>query len=85
VRGATGADVGLATTGVAGPDPQDGNAPGLVFVAVTTPGGSWVRRLDLDGDRAAVRAGAVDGVLSLALDVLAGPSAAHGDPGVATV
>ncbi|GAB7190631.1 CinA family protein [Kineococcus sp. NUM-3379] len=28
------ADVGVATTGVAGPDPQDGAAPGTVFVAV---------------------------------------------------
>ncbi|WP_396134545.1 CinA family protein [Cellulomonas sp. ATA003] len=28
VRARLGADVGLATTGVAGPDPQDGHAPG---------------------------------------------------------
>ncbi|QAY70593.1 CinA family protein [Xylanimonas protaetiae] len=71
VRRATGADVGLATTGVAGPDPQDGKAPGLVYVAVATPERATVRRLDLPGGRAAVRAGAADGVLSLALEVLA--------------
>jgi nicotinamide-nucleotide amidase len=29
------ADIGLAVTGVAGPDPQDGEAPGTVFLAVT--------------------------------------------------
>jgi nicotinamide mononucleotide (NMN) deamidase PncC len=32
-----GADGGLATTGVAGPDPQDGIAPGTVYVAVAGP------------------------------------------------
>jgi nicotinamide-nucleotide amidase len=71
VRDATRADVGLATTGVAGPDPQDGHAPGLVHVAVATPDAERVRRLDASGDRAAVRAAAVAGVLGLALDVLA--------------
>ncbi|AEG44009.1 CinA family protein [Isoptericola variabilis] len=72
VRRRTRADVGLATTGVAGPDPQDGKEPGLVFVAVSTPDRDEVRRLDLPGDRAAVRAGAAAGVLALAADVLAG-------------
>ena len=70
VRRAVGADVGLATTGVAGPEPQDGKAPGLVYVAVVTPEGEHVRRLDLRGDRPAVRQGAVDGVLTLALEAL---------------
>ncbi|MGC5168220.1 CinA family protein [Luteimicrobium sp. DT211] len=76
VRRATGADVGLATTGVAGPDPQDGHAPGLVFVAVVGPGRTVVRELHLAGGRAAVRAAAVDAALTLALDVLreAGPA-----------
>ncbi|NNU28243.1 CinA family protein [Isoptericola sediminis] len=64
-RAATGADVGLATTGVAGPDPQDGRPPGLVFVAVATPEGTAVRRCDLTGDRPAVRSGAVAAVLDL--------------------
>ncbi|GAB2460051.1 CinA family protein [Xylanimonas ulmi] len=70
VRRVARADVGLATTGVAGPDPQDGKAPGLAFVAVATPVRSLVRRLDLPGDRAAVRAGAADGVLTLAIEAL---------------
>jgi nicotinamide-nucleotide amidase len=67
VRSATGADVGLATTGVAGPEPQDGQAPGVVFVAVSTPVASEVHRLDLDGDRSQVIADAARGVLELAL------------------
>lgn len=71
VREALRADVGLATTGVAGPDPQDGHPPGLVHVAVVTPTDAQVRTLHLTGDRGAVRAGAVDGVLTLALATLA--------------
>lgn len=35
VRGRLGADVGVATTGVAGPGPQDGVAAGTVYVAVS--------------------------------------------------
>jgi len=35
-----GADFGVGITGVLGPDPQDGVAPGTVHVAVVGPGGS---------------------------------------------
>ncbi|MFG1951361.1 CinA family protein [Micromonospora sp. NPDC048830] len=54
-----GADWGLATTGVAGPQPQDGKPVGLVYVAVAGPGGAEVRRLDLDGGRDHIRSAAV--------------------------
>ncbi|MFK4070951.1 CinA family protein [Streptomyces sp. NPDC029674] len=37
VRKVLGADWGLATTGVAGPDPQDGQPVGTVYVAVSGP------------------------------------------------
>lgn len=37
VRKVMGADWGIATTGVAGPEPQDGQAVGTVFVAVHGP------------------------------------------------
>ena len=70
VRSRLGADVGLATTGVAGPDPQDGHAPGTVHVAVATPDGTHVRSLRLDGDRARVRSLTVDAVLALAVQVV---------------
>ncbi len=66
-RARTGADLGVSTTGVAGPDPQDGLAPGTVFVAVSGPRGVDVVALDLEGDRAAVRAAAVDAALDLVL------------------
>jgi nicotinamide-nucleotide amidase len=63
-----GADWGLATTGVAGPEPQDGKPVGLVFVAAAGPTGTAVRRLDLDGGRHAVRTGAVTEALRLLAD-----------------
>ena len=71
VRARLSADVGLATTGVAGPDPQDGHGPGTVHVAVSTPDRATVRSLQLAGDRRAVRVAAVEAVLRLARDVLA--------------
>jgi nicotinamide-nucleotide amidase len=67
VRRALGTTWGVATTGVAGPHPQDGRPPGRVFVAVTGPSTSLVEPLQLDGDRAAVRAATV----GVALDLLA--------------
>lgn len=68
-----GADLGVATTGVAGPDPQDGRPVGRVHVAVVWPGRSDRRAevLDLPGDRAAVRRGAADAALALLATVVA--------------
>jgi nicotinamide-nucleotide amidase len=60
-----GADWGLATTGVAGPDPQDGASVGTVYVAIAGPGMEAVRQLDLDGDRTRIRSAAVEAVLAL--------------------
>jgi nicotinamide-nucleotide amidase len=65
-RQVLGADWGVATTGVAGPDPQDGMPVGCVFVAVAGPDESVVvERHDLTGGRAAIRSGAVDAALTL--------------------
>jgi nicotinamide-nucleotide amidase len=60
-----GADWGLATTGVAGPEPQNGVAVGTVYVAVAGPCGTRARGLALEGNRAAVRTGAVTAALDL--------------------
>ncbi|MPZ25171.1 MAG: nicotinamide-nucleotide amidohydrolase family protein [Micromonosporaceae bacterium] len=59
------ADWGLATTGVAGPDPQHGVAVGTAYVAAAGPGGALVRPLTAPGDRAAVRAAAVTAAVAL--------------------
>ena len=70
VRDTIGADFGIATTGVAGPDGQDGKAPGVVFVAVSTPFGRWHRELLLEGDRDAIRTRSSIAALELLSDVL---------------
>ncbi len=53
--------IGIATTGVAGPDPQDGVAVGTVYVALSGPGaiGDSVYAYELSGGRDAIRAEAV--------------------------
>jgi nicotinamide-nucleotide amidase len=64
------ADWGLATTGVAGPDPQDGHPVGEVYVGIAGPASADVRRLMLAGDRPAIRAGSVTAALALLTDML---------------
>jgi PncC family amidohydrolase len=54
-RARLGATYALSTTGVAGPDEQEGKAAGTVFVAVAGPGGDATTALRLAGDRTAVR------------------------------
>ncbi|KQV26694.1 MULTISPECIES: CinA family protein [unclassified Microcella] len=68
------ADVGLATTGVAGPDAQDAAPVGLVFVAVADDRGTEVRELRLEGDREAIRAAAAEAVLDLLVERLVAAS-----------
>ncbi|SNT64847.1 nicotinamide-nucleotide amidase [Asanoa hainanensis] len=74
-RRVCGADWGVSTTGVAGPDPQDGKPVGLVFVAVDGPGGRRVDELRLSGGRAAIRAGAVSHALESLVALLRSPMA----------
>ena len=64
------ADVGVSTTGVAGPDPQDGHAVGTVYIAVATPETAIVSALALSGTRDEIRTATVQSVLELALTVL---------------
>ena len=67
VRDRLAADWGLSTTGVAGPDPQDGKPPGTVHVALAGPGGVRTVDLSLPGGRAQVRTATVDAALALLL------------------
>ena len=69
-RSLFGADIGLSTTGVAGPGPADGFEAGTVHIACAHPTGEELRLLHLGGDRAAVRAGAIGAALALVRDVL---------------
>jgi nicotinamide-nucleotide amidase len=73
VRSRLGADWGLATTGVAGPDPQDGKPVGTVYVAAAGPFGVSVAALGLAGDRAAIRGATVTAALELLVDAVTKP------------
>lgn len=59
VRERCAATWGIGLTGVAGPDPADGSGPGTVYLGLAGPDRTDVVRLDLPGDRPAVRTGAV--------------------------
>lgn len=80
VRERLDADWGLATTGVAGPDPQDGRPPGTFHVAVIGPGVSEVLSVEPEPGaapgRAEVRAAAGYAVLALLERVLGNNEAA---------
>ena len=49
------ADIGIATTGVAGPDPQDTVAPGTVYLGLSMGETTLARELTLAGTRDQVR------------------------------
>jgi nicotinamide-nucleotide amidase len=65
-----GATVAAATTGVAGPDPADGQPVGTVHIAVSADGGTVRRALALSGDRHQIRVATVERSLGLLLAVL---------------
>lgn len=65
VRKAMGADVGVATTGVAGPTPLDGKPVGTVVLAVSGPLGDADREVHLPGDRTTIRRIASGAALNL--------------------
>ncbi|MEV1025320.1 CinA family protein [Streptomyces sp. NPDC050264] len=84
VRAALGADWGIATTGVAGPEPQDGQPVGTVYVAAVGPGNGApestrnfagsrkVLALRLNGGRTEIRMESVRSVLGLLTEELVG-------------
>ena len=67
VRKRLDATVGVATTGVAGPDPSDGYPPGTVHIAVSLADDTVVRTMALNGNRDEVRRLTVEHVLGLLL------------------
>jgi len=64
------ADIGLATTGVAGPDPQDGHPVGEVWIGLSMQGRVEARGLALGGDRASIRAATVSESLMFVMERL---------------
>lgn len=65
-----GADVGVATTGVAGPEAHGGRPPGTVWIAVVAPQQTTSRGLAHAGSRENVRRATVDDALDALLHAL---------------
>jgi nicotinamide-nucleotide amidase len=78
VRRLTGAGWGLATTGVAGPDRQEGHPPGTVFVGVAGPGSVQARELALSGSREEIRRATCAEVLATLRAILGSEESAVG-------
>lgn len=65
-RHAFGADIGVSTTGIAGPGGATARKPvGLVYIALATAAGAEAHEHHFAGDRAAIIAAATDEALSL--------------------
>src|SRR3954466_490682 len=67
IRERCGATWGVGLTGVAGRDPVDGHGPGRVYLGVSDGRRTDVVRLDLAGDRQAVREGTVQAAFEVLL------------------
>jgi nicotinamide-nucleotide amidase len=65
-RRVLGADVALATTGVAGPEEQEGHPAGTAFVGLASAEGAISRRLSLSGSRSSIQ----DSVVAAAVELL---------------
>lgn len=76
VQQKTGADYALAASGVAGPDPQEGHPPGLVWIAAIGPTIGSIQppptalRFEFDGDRLEIRELTVSAALQMLLHLL---------------
>ena len=67
VRRLLGTDWAVSTTGVAGPDTQEGKPVGLVYVGLAGPDRTVAHELRLPGGRAEVRAAAVEAAIRTVL------------------
>lgn len=70
VRAALGADIGVATTGVAGPDGHDGKAVGTVYIGLATAAGTASFEYGFSGNRAEIRGQACGAALERLLAAL---------------
>lgn len=65
------AALGVSTTGVAGPDPQDGQPVGTVYLGFALGDRVFAERLQLSGDRASIRSATVAASISRLRELLA--------------
>jgi nicotinamide-nucleotide amidase len=68
------AAIGIATTGVAGPDPQDGQPVGTVFVGISSDAGTSILSLRLEGSRQAIREAVIFESLAQLKKILTSPA-----------
>jgi len=72
VRAAFGADIGMSTTGIAGPGGGSAEKPvGLVYIAASTKDGTSCRRLMSAGARDEIKTRSSESALAFALELLA--------------
>ena len=64
------ADIGVSTTGVAGPDAHDGKPVGTVYVGIATAGGASAFEYSFAGNRAEIRGQACAAALERLLEAL---------------
>lgn len=73
IRRATGADIGLGVTGIAGPTGGSPEKPvGLVYIGIASARGTLVRRFQFQGGRLEIKAQTADAGLRLIIDLLEG-------------
>jgi nicotinamide-nucleotide amidase len=77
-RDATGATYALATTGVAGPESQEGKSVGTVFVGIAAPDGVSALTMELVGNRHQIQDRACREALSALCGILRGEQPALG-------
>ncbi|ADX72613.1 competence/damage-inducible protein CinA-like protein [Pseudarthrobacter phenanthrenivorans Sphe3] len=70
-RAALGSDVGVATTGVAGPEAHDGKPVGTVYIGIATAAGTNSFEYLFSGSRAEIRGQACGAALERLLEALA--------------
>ncbi|WP_460852813.1 CinA family protein [Nocardioides montaniterrae] len=70
VRRLLGADVGVSTTGVAGPERQEDKPVGTAYVGVADAEGTSVVSLDLEGHRVSIQQQVVEAAVSAAYDIV---------------
>ncbi|HWI43567.1 MAG TPA: CinA family protein [Nocardioides sp.] len=70
VRALMGSTYALSTTGVAGPDSQEGKPVGTVFIGAAGPEGTTAVELSLDGDRGAIQDATVEQAVSVLREMI---------------
>lgn len=77
VRGLLDADVAVATTGIGGPEPEDGHPPGTVYLGWSTGSANGHQHLVIEGDPETVLQITVERAVALLADLVESPTRHH--------